>query len=68
MPNISMNPRARYVTCRAFDTPMCGPLTDRKIAKYQKAGWYTPTGHVKPEKRKKAKTAHILKKLLNKYT
>lgn len=42
MPNISMSPSARYVTqSGVYDCPRLGPLTDRKISKYQKLGWYS---------------------------
>lgn len=40
---ISMQWSARYVTQQSiYDCPLLGPLTDRRIAKYQKQGHYDP--------------------------
>lgn len=72
MPNISLNPRARYVTqASIFTTCYCGPLTNRKIAKYKKLGYYGQDGILaqsKEKTKKKAKsskrtTEAVLKKL-----
>lgn len=39
---ISMSPTARYVTQSSiYTSPFTGPLTDRKIAKYQKADYFS---------------------------
>lgn len=46
LPRISMSRTAHYVTQQSiWDVQRLGPLTDRKIAKYQKQGRYTDGQH-----------------------
>jgi hypothetical protein len=70
--NLSMDPGVHYVTQSAlFTSPLKGPLTDRRIAYYQRRGWYSG-GHITPERRPRrsgrAQNKAILAKMLNQYT
>lgn len=57
---ISMSLSAHYVTqSSVYSSPMLGPLTDRRIKKYQAQGFYEP---VKKEERKRKRMSKRLTK------
>ncbi len=62
-----MQTSARYVTqASVYSNQFLGPLTDRKIAKYQKEGYYGSQGklaQVKQKAKKKSKALTGRKKL-----
>lgn len=59
MPNISMDIKARYVTqSSVYGTGYCGPLTDKKIAKYQKQGYYGGST-VRQDAKKKTRSKRV---------
>jgi len=54
---ISMSSNARYVTQQSiYDCPLLGPLTNRRIAKYQKAGRYGEEYKQQQKQRTKGKS------------
>ena len=62
---ISMNQSARYVTQqKLWDVPLLGPLTDRKIAKYQKMGKYDGVAREVERRNPKKSQARKLRKAL----
>ena len=53
---ISMKESARYVTQQSiYDCPLLGPLTNRRIAKYQKQGHYDPQAIMDRQKQREKK-------------
>jgi hypothetical protein len=40
VPGVNMSPRARYTIPRWFSVGITGPLTDKKIERYLRAGRY----------------------------
>ena len=74
-PQISMSQSARYVTQSSiYDCPILGRLTDRKIKKYQKLGFYTQELKQEREERikrdpknKRAKAKQTMMKLLEEF-
>lgn len=54
-----MSLSARYVTqTSVYGTGYCGPLTDKKIAKYQKQGYYGGST-VRQDSKKKARSKRV---------
>ena len=61
---ISMSPSAHYVTQQSsLNRITLGPLTDRKIKRYMKLGWYGQGGILWESKQKTKKKAARRKKL-----
>lgn len=65
LPSISMRRGANYVTQSSiFSNCTTGPLTDRKISKYQKLGKYGPEGNKLQTKKPKTSARMSREKLI----
>jgi hypothetical protein len=64
-----MNPSARYVVSTgAFERlTITGPLTDRRIAHYERQGYYGRQAQARAVARENAKNKPTLKELLSHY-